>query len=127
MSDETGNGAKGERFLNTDLPAEAIEQIKAKGGWCHRRLWITQQIGQVPPQIIGGAPGLAVQASVGAGTCVGRLGICGLWDADLKQCLDVTVARAQIIGAAYQSGMPQHKFIEELGNPRIEELEEGAE
>lgn len=117
-------GKGGSRAISTDLPAEAIEEIKAKGGWCHRRLWVTQTIGQVPPQIIGGAPGLAVQASVGAGTCVGRLGICGMWDETLKQCLDVTAVKAQIVAAAFQAGMPKHQFIEELGEPRIEESPE---
>lgn len=93
---EPNTGAGDSRSISTELPAEAIEEIKAKGGWCHRRLWITQQIGQVPPQIIGGAPGLAVQASVGAGVCVGRLGICQMWDEEHACCFDVTAARAQI-------------------------------
>jgi len=89
--------------LGAAIPEEQLKAIREQGGYCHRRTWVTQTIGQVPPQIVGGQAGIAVQSSVGGAPCVGKLGICPMWDEEREQCLDRTVAMAKI-GADLKTG-----------------------
>jgi hypothetical protein len=71
-----------------------VQRLQARGGFCHRRFH-----GQFFP-----APG-SMQGSVSlmplehGGPCVGRFGLCQLWDEKRGRCIDRTVAEKRIAAA----------------------------
>lgn len=74
--------------------AIVLGEIRQRGGWCHRRFF-----GQAVV-VAGKIPGTGSHTPFDwAGHCVGRFGICQLWDAELGQCLDRTQAEATIASA----------------------------
>jgi hypothetical protein len=77
---------------------EAVAEIMDRGGWCHRNFYAfltmipTRQSALDPTA----PPTMAPVPIEAAAPCVGRYGICQLWDEEKKQCRDTTLIKLQI-------------------------------